>query len=301
MSRLRLLAAALLAACVVSGPCRAWGTEGHRVVALIAEYYLTPATRQRVAAALAVDAGLTPAVPRDIAGAAAWADRYRDSDRNAAGLRYRQTFRWHFVNLDLHRPDLRAACFGHPPLAAGQLPSRGPGRACIVDKIEQFRAQWQAPDTDPAERQLALLFLLHLVADLHQPLHASDNDDEGGNRIDVAAPGLKKGSLHRFWDTAAVRHLDPAAARLAPRLIDGIDAAQRAEWRRGGVADWALEAHALAVRSAYGGLPAAQRDAAGRELRRLSQSYVDEAGAVVALQLRRAGVRLAMLLEPPAR
>lgn len=283
---------------LTAGHCRAWGEEGHRVVGLIAEHYLTPATRQRVAATLAVDAGLTPAVPGDIAGAAAWADRYRDSDRKDAALRYRQTFRWHFVNLNLHRPDLAAACYGRPPLKPGQPASRGPARACIVDKIEQFRAEWLAPSTPPAERQLALLFLLHLVGDVHQPLHASDNDDQGGNVVDVSAPGLKAGSLHRFWDTVAVRRLDSAASRLAPRLIDRISAHQLEQWRRGDVVAWTRESHALAVDPVYAGLPRPPQPSAKGATRRLPPAYLEAAETIVALQLSRAGVRLAQLLEP---
>lgn len=292
--------AALLTATLLLLPgarCWAWGEEGHRVVALIAEHYLTPATRQRVLQTLALDTGMTPAVPADIAAAGGWADRYRDSDRNAAALRYRQTLRWHFVNLALQRPDLRSVCYDRPALAPGQLASRGPGRACIVDKIRQFRAEWLAPSTSPEERQLALLFLLHLVADLHQPLHAGDDDDHGGNDVDVSAPGFKSGSLHRYWDTAVLRGLDKAANRLAPRLIGDITSQQRRQWQSGDADDWAMEANALAAGVAYGKLPSARSGT----VRRLTPEYVDAAEATAALQLSRAGVRLALLLEPAAR
>lgn len=295
---LRFIAIALLTACAACGRCWAWGEDGHRVIALVADHYLTPATRQRIATTLAFDGGLAPAVPRDIASAGPWADRYRDSDRNGAALRYRQTSRWHYVNLDLRTPDLRKACYGRPPLQPDQLAARGPARACIVDKIRQFRAEWLAPDTDPAERQLALLFLLHLVADLHQPLHVSDDGDQGGNRVDLAAPGFKTGSLHRFWDTAIVRRLDSSPTRLAARLVDGIDARQATEWRRGDVVAWAMETHAVAVDAVYAPLPAPQRDTGRRDVLRVGADYVDAAAEATALQLRRAGVRLARMLEP---
>jgi hypothetical protein len=293
-----LLAAAIS---VHAGLCSAWGDDGHEVVALIAEHYLTPATRQKVAATLAgaTDSWQTP----DIGSASTWADRYRDSDRNGARLRYRQTYRWHFVNLDLHRPDLKRACFGHPPLNPGQAASRGPGRACIVDKVEQFRAEWLDPSTDAAERLLALRFLLHLAADMHQPLHASDNDDHGGNQVTVSGPGNIKGSLHRFWDTGVVRRLGRDPEQLARRLIRNIAADQRRQWQRGNAAAWAADSHALAVDAVYGGLPArtgADGAAAGGKpgTYRLPQAYIDRAETVAALQLSKAGVRLAGLLEP---
>lgn len=283
-----------------SSHCRAWGSDGHRVVALIAAHYLTPATRERVAAVLADDSSAD--VARAIADASTWADTYRDSDRNGAGLRYRQTYRWHFINLDLQHPNLYESCFGHPPLQSAQVASRGPGRACIVDKIEQFRAEWLAPDTTPAERLLALRFLLHLVGDLHQPLHASDNADYGGNLVAISGPGLKAGSLHSFWDTQVVRRLAPRADVLAPRLIARISSKQRTEWRRGNVASWSIESNSVARSSVYGALPPASTAPAPSSRKRIAyrlpQSYVDDAEHIAALQLSRAGVRLAYLLEP---
>lgn len=291
--RSALLALAIL---LQGGNCAAWGDDGHEVVALIAEHYLTPATRQRVAATLADIDG--PIATPDIKTASTWADRYRDSDRNGARLRYQKTYRWHFVNLDLQRPDLERACFGHPPLRPGQEASRGPGRACIVDKIEQFRAEWLAPDISRAERLLALRFLLHLAADLHQPLHASDNGDHGGNDATVSGPGNIKGTLHRFWDSGVVRRLGRDPEQLSRRLIGRISADQQRQWQRGTVAAWAAESHALAVDIAYGKLPPPQPGANAKASYRLSQTYVDNAETTAAIQLGKAGVRLALLLEP---
>lgn len=290
---------ALFALCTAlpGGNCFAWGDDGHEVVALIAQYYLTPATRQRVADVLASGSGDAMA-GTGIAGASTWADRYRDSDRKGARLRYRQTFSWHFVNLDLHHPDLDRACFGRPPLRRGQTASRGPGRACIVDKLDQFRAEWLAPGTDPAERLLALRFLLHLAADLHQPLHASDNDDQGGNQVTISGPGKINGSLHRFWDSGVVRRLGRNPEQLAQRLRERISDEQRRQWQRGGPDQWAAESHALAVEAVYGALPAARTDANAKQTTyRLPQTYIDHAETVAALQLSKAGVRLAYLLE----
>lgn len=300
-----LLAVALLPTVLLhNAPCHAWGDDGHRAIAEVARHYLTPATRQRIDQLLATDSG--PLSAPDMAGASVWADKYRDSDRDGARLRYRQTYRWHFINLDLQHPDLEESCFGHPPLRRDQPAARGPARACIVDKIVQFRAEWLAPDTAPAERLLALRFLLHLVGDLHQPLHASDNDDQGGNQVTVSGGGLKNSNLHRFWDTQVVRRLAPNAARLAPELIGGISEQQRGQWQRGDVAAWALESNALAKSTVYGDLPQPQSgrgsrpgDNAGQRISyRLPDSYLDNAETVAALQLRKAGVRLALLLEP---
>jgi hypothetical protein len=308
LAHLKLIAALLLAIC--GRDCWAWGDEGHAVIAQIAMHYVTPATRQKIAAVLAGDNGTL--TTHDIAGESSWADKYRDSDRDPDSAnknnntRYRQTHLWHFVNLDLDAPNLARACFQHRPLAPGQLASQGPAQACIVDKVAQFRGEWLAPQTSPAERLLALQFLLHLVGDLHQPLHASNHDDQGGNLVAVRGPKLKRSTLHRFWDTQLVQRLDRNSETLARRLIARTSAAQYKQWQRGDPASWVLEAHALAKDVVYGQLPQPTPTGEQDSLQsrpqavtyRLSANYIANAETVVATQLIKAGIRLATQLEP---
>jgi hypothetical protein len=168
-----LLAWFLLAVPVTSPrPAFAWGDEGHKVIALIAEHHLDPAVRAKVATLLAADTD--PLTAHDIASEATWADKYRDSDRSTTKVRYEATWRWHFVDIELAQPDLGAACFGHPPLPPGVPASKGPPQACVVDKIDQFAAELGDRATSAPEQLLALKFLLHFVGDLHQPLHAAE-------------------------------------------------------------------------------------------------------------------------------
>ena len=63
--------------------------------------------------------------------------------------------------------------------------SAGSAQDCVVDKIDEFEAELASPSTAPAERLLALKYLLHFIGDLHQPLHASDNEDRGGNCVRI--------------------------------------------------------------------------------------------------------------------
>ena len=194
-------------------PLFAWGDEGHEIIALVADRFLDPAVREKIAGSLAADTGgLT--LP-DIASEATWADRYRYSDRNGSRQHYEQTHQWHFVDIELGDPNLDRACFGHPPLPAETVASNGPARACVVDRIEQFATELADPRTDPEERLVALKFVLHLVGDLHQPLHAANDHDAGGNRKQVAADGFRPGNLHHFWDTEWARRLgdDPQTDR----------------------------------------------------------------------------------------
>src|SRR5580765_5110154 len=173
--RFGVIALVLVTASVALSPrsALAWGDEGHRIVALVADQFLETAIREKIAAMLAADADTLTA--HDIASAATWADRHRDSDRNGDRQHYQQTRNWHFVDVELGDPNLDRACLGHPALPAGTVASNGPAETCIVDKIEQFVAELADPHTDPDERLVALKFVLHLVADLHQPLHAADD------------------------------------------------------------------------------------------------------------------------------
>ncbi len=302
--------------CLKSGPASAWGDEGHEAVGLIAEHYLQPDVRARVLALLERDD--TGLVERDIAHEATWADKFRDSDRDAGKRRYLATRDWHFVDLEIDGMDVTSACYGRQPLPAGVPASAGPAEDCIIDKIEQFDAELENPHTPEEERRLALQFLLHLVGDLHQPLHASDDHDQGGNRKRVSGSGLGSNNLHHDWDTEFVARLGASDTDIARTLIARITEADRVRWSSGTPLDWALETYAVSQKYAYGPLTAASgREASpgeassGAALRgeasrgefsrgpqyHLSATYVDDATAVTAEQLSKAGVRLAFLLN----
>jgi hypothetical protein len=181
----------------------AWGCDGHRAVVFVAERILGAATLSAARATLAaapIDAALRrfcDPVPDDpIADGATWADDYRDVDAT--------TFGWHFI--DVPRDVTLTASNEHKYCAGGD---------CVVDAIvRQFRAL--TTTTDVATKGNALRFLLHLVGDLHQPLHATTNGDRGGNCVPVTyygrAPqenpnGDFSPNLHAVWDSNTIRTL----------------------------------------------------------------------------------------------
>ena len=171
---------------------------------------------------------------------------------------------------------------------------------CVVDKINEFAAELKDPATNPAERLLALQFLLHFVGDLHQPLHSSDDNDAGGNNKKVTAvPALPKsagsssGKLHGFWDTQFVALQGKTETTIANKLIKKITVAKRTQWSKGSASDWAIETYSVAKVNAYGPLPAPGPGGTYT----LPASYVTNAKGVVADQLSKAGVRLAFVLN----
>jgi hypothetical protein len=271
-----------------SRPAAAWGDEGHEVVALVAQAYLDPGVRKKVNALLAADTD--PLTAHDIASEATWPDKVRDSNEGGARQRTRE---WHFVDIEIDSPDLDQACFGHPPVPQGTPASQGPAQDCVVDKIQEFAAELKDPRTDPEEQIVAIKFLLHFIGDMHQPLHASDAHDRGGNDKRVSAEGFKAGNLHHFWDTELVDQLGPDAKTIASDLIGHISESQVSEWSQGTVSDWAMESFRVAKDDAYGQLPAATAHGSYR----LTDDYISMATQDVAVQLSKAGVRLAFVLN----
>lgn len=267
--------ASILCASVL-GPARvwAWGREGHRIVALIAADRLTPAARAQVADLLGPD------VPGAMEAVSTWADEIRDERP--------ETERWHFVDVEISTAGYDAArdC---------------PGGNCVVAQIrkdERLVAEAGLPSSARAE---ALRFLIHFVGDIHQPLHCADHHDRGGNDVRVMLGG-EETNLHAVWDTTVVAALGDDPAAVSALLEARITPQQARAWSRGGPADWANESFAIAKRTIYGPLLAAEEE--GKAIQ-LPDDYAVRERPVAAEQLEKAGVRLAMLLNrafpaPPA-
>lgn len=304
--KFRLLAAVLLGS-FSSTPALAWGDDGHRVIALIARHIIDqqdPQVGDRIDALLAGATDPPSAAAFD--SKATWADDYRESSpaRKAA------TRQWHFIDLLIGNPDRKLACSGNLPLAAGTPASRGPADDCVVRKINQFRRELRDPSVAAAEKKLALLYLLHFVGDLHQPLHSADNHDAGGNSVSVVVGNAEVGTnLHSYWDTRTVRRLGSTPQGIAALLIadlpqavgPGVVSAASDERTYA----WAEEAHSVAREHAYGGLPKMKRNCTirpyGKPARTekcvvLSSKYATAATGKARLQLQRGGARLAAVL-----
>jgi hypothetical protein len=238
----------------------AWSPEGHEIVALVALQELTPAARSQIARLLG-----SPAM---MVHDASWADEIRDHRP--------ETGPWHYVDIPLE--------------AFGYDASRDcPRHDCVVAQIENDVRIVADLKLDERRRTEALRFLIHFVADIHQPLHAEDNDDKGGNAVRVAL-GRRRSSLHRVWDGDVVEALGFDGGRVADALERSITPAQRKAWAFGTPAQWANEAHAIARDHIYPPL-------GGRDQLRLPPDYPKAETAITRAQLSKAGVRLAWLLN----
>ena len=251
------LTLALLSAAAVLG---AWGNEGHQIVGRIAEANLTPKAKQAVDRILATE---------DLPRAATWADRIRPFPEYA----------W---SKPLHYADLSR---GESEFVLSRdCPSEG----CVVQAIHDYAAALGDPGT-PREMQLtSLRFLAHFVGDVHQPLHVGFAEDKGGNDISVSFFG-KTSKLHAVWDTGLIRRLDGNNwETTAARLAASVKPAEKSEWAASlDPTDWANESHQLAVSVAY----------KARDGETVTEQYVQRATPVVEAQLKKAGIRLAAVLN----
>jgi hypothetical protein len=287
----------------------AWGAEGHRIIALVADRLLqaqAPATQKKIANILASDKS-NEWTKTDIASEATWADALREKSPEG---RVAST-NWHYAKLDPTNPDLTKACFGRPALDSLRPASRGPQNDCIVDKIEQFAKELREPKTLESERLADVQFLLNLVGDIHDPLYLIEHNDQTGRCIAVLPPGAKTPvRLNLYWDDTLVAEAagkDPAAA--AGKLAAGLTPAEVQKWSGGTPEEWAKESYELAKKVVYD-LPAAaggkftfpapkgEKDSCGPvAVYRLDNGYRDRAVAAVREQLAKAGIRLAAVLR----
>lgn len=255
---LRIFLAAFLSLSPI--PAFAWGAQGHEIVAAIALQELSPQARAQVVRLLG-----SPAM---LIHDASWADEIRD--------RRPETGRWHYVDIPLNAPSY---------LAVRDCP-RGD---CVVAQIAAAQRVLADPRQSSGARAEALRFLIHLVADIHQPLHAVDNDDRGGNQVRIYLRGDRT-NLHQVWDSRVVEALGYDSAQVAQGIRRSISLPQHKTWQAGSPAAWASESHLVARDQVYPGIQ-------GRRSLRLPPSYVRDKMPVTRQQLAKAGVRLAWLLN----
>ncbi|MCL4793913.1 MAG: S1/P1 nuclease [Bryobacteraceae bacterium] len=237
-----------------------WGRDGHALIGRIAERHLTPEARAAVARLL--EDGET------LSSIGSWADEIRNERR--------ETSTWHYINLPITQPrgDWRAYC---------------PASGCVVSVIPDMMARLRDRSRSRAERAEALKFLTHFVGDLHQPLHTGDRGDRGGNDVPVVFRD-RPGNLHSIWDTPILLWMFERDPGLRARLERGAGYWQRRRIERGTLDDWAWEAHAVARDVVYHHLPDGNPALLG-------EHYARQAAPAVELQVMRAGVRLARLLN----
>jgi hypothetical protein len=250
-------------------PASAWGQLGHRITGDIAESLLSPVARRQVAQLLG-DEPLSAAAT------------YMDRERDALNARWSGSARWHYDN---------------EPVCGNRSYCRDEN--CATAQIKRFQKILGDKYARHDERAMALRLLVHMLGDIHQPLHRADNDDRGGNDVMVRLySGAERRNLHEVYDTELVKQLlartplDEFAAQLLRQHRDEVG-----NWSKGTPTQWAEETHQLALRDVYGRLPGFACGQPERRTITLPTSYVAQARIDTSSQLVKAGARIAAVLN----
>lgn len=292
MKKQMVVFVAITASMIGTPQAYGWSRVGHQTVALIAERRLSTTTLSKVHSILGPGISLA-----DIAGCA---DNIKRHPVNCAGsfqvARDPSSKRQHYINVSV-------ADSPNSMTIMGSCRVQGKTQACNIDQIQDGLAVLKDPAATRAQKQIALMFIVHFVGDLHQPLHnASEVDargrgDGGGNGANVwfmqSAKAKTPTNLHHVWDNviesdAALKRM--GAGTLAEELTAEIQSKDVAAWLKVSVAESALESFLIAKTLIYPAYHAPDG-------KRPSLDYQARMRPVAREQVAKAGVRLAAMLE----
>jgi hypothetical protein len=297
----------------------AWGCKGHQTVAFVAEKHLTPEAQQLVEKLLG-DHPIDPNLRRWcgnattdlLVDASTWPDDVRNERKNGP---------WHYIDIPRgkHQGSFEEYCGAE---------------GCVTRAIEEQRAILKDKSADPLKRAEAIRYLVHFVGDMHQPLHAISNGDNGGNCVAVKYfhhdplpnslhPEREDFSpnLHQIWDTEIVeRDMEVSSPHRYADELDLKFQGQTASWEAAGlrVENWIWESHERAESVVYDAFPekigiepdlkpksCAENNHMGKRMfakhLAVGETYQTSAGRAVETALAEAGVRLAMILNDAAK
>lgn len=237
-----------------------WGQTGHRAAAQVAEHFLSPEARMAVSEILGRE---------DLARASTWPDFMR---ADPSELWQQTADPWHYVTV---------------PAGQDYGEEHAPAQGDAYTALQKFSQTLREPQTEPAtetdDKALALRFIVHIIADLHQPLHVGNGTDRGGNDFAVSFFGQHT-NLHRVWDSQMIDHWQLSYTELANWLLDDITPADYRAWSDPDPKVWIAESAALRAR-----IYPEERD--------LFSSYGFEWKTTIEKRVAQAGVRIAVYLN----
>jgi hypothetical protein len=167
----------------------AWGPHGHELIAELADSLLTSSAKEETLRLLSLEPGQT------LKSISTWADEHRTKD-NA---------KWHFINFPRH------SC-------SFQKERDCNDGECAIEALEKKVAVLSNKSAAPEDRLNALKFVVHIMGDIHQPLHAGFPDDKGGNQYQVQLDE-KSTNLHAFWDNDLITRSNLSRTKYIEQLM----------------------------------------------------------------------------------
>lgn len=283
--------------CCWAAPALSWGNAGHRTVCEIAWRNLTPTARAEVTRLLAAHPVIPVRAPQNLEFG--WACTYPDNPvQGGPGRRSAE----HFVNYPRTTMTVTrsSGCGGTP--------------SCVITAIFSDYARLRNPAASDADRAEALMYLGHWFGDIHQPLHSSFADDQGGNSIN--STGLCTRALHSTWDTCMLVqrvYADDGAPSIAAvqtvaaSWSAGVSDVDRAAWLSTEPWQWSAESYAITIRPnvhyctivgpACQYSPSQMASAAPQTSVLVDRAYIDAAMPDIQRRITQAGLRLAHWLN----
>lgn len=234
----------------------AWGQKGHDVTAYIAECHLTSKAAKRIARVLD---------GHSLVYYSNWMDNASHTDE------YRYTSTWHYANID------EGKTFETMP--------RNP-KGDVVSAVEMLVDSLRQGTMSHHEEKVCLMMLVHLVGDMHSPMHAGHLSDLGGNRVAVKF-FKRQTNLHSVWDSDLVEAAHRWGYSEWQREIDRYTKTQREEIAQDEIKDWFMETASLCA-EIYRSTPQGST---------ISYDYIARYTPLIEEQFCRGGYRLARLLN----
>lgn len=232
-----------------------WGSTGHRTIGKIAESHITKKAKKQIDNLLQ---------GQGLAFVSTYGDDIKSDDQ------YKKFYDWHFVNF---------------PFDTTYEDSEKSPKGDIVAGINYCIKVLKDPGSSNQDKVFYLKFLVHLVGDLHQPLHVGRSEDKGGNDIKVQWH-YKNSNLHRVWDSDMIESWNMSYTELANNAKI-LSKEQVSAIEKGTLMDWTYESQALA-KKVYA---SAEMD------EKLGYKYSYEHFDLARSQLQKSGIRLAKILN----
>lgn len=238
-----------------------FGYNQHQIIAWIAWQYMDQDVRETVGDLLG-EQGV-----ESFMAVSTWADEIRGDSR------YNYAYPYHYVNIAQNSDvyDRKRDC---------------PQDACIVEAVNRYSKVLTQPSVRDSIKSEALKFVIHFAGDIHQPLHAGFAEDRGGNDIPVLLNG-EVTNLHSAWDWGILATQSFTVSAYADSLYRTITPTNHQQWSNLSAGSWASESFQLSKHYVY-------TVEAGETL---TTEYVGRGIGILDEQIKRAGVRLAALLN----
>jgi hypothetical protein len=232
-----------------------WGSTGHRTIGEIASSYLNCKTKRKIKKLLN---------KKSLAFVSTFADEIKSDDR------YKKFYTWHYINI---------------PLDAMYDRSKSNPEGDLVSGIEYCETIIKNKNTTDDDKAFYLKLLIHLIGDLHQPMHVGLAEDKGGNDFKLQW-FYNDTNLHSVWDSKMIEDYGMSYSELA-KNSDYLTKKQIKNIQKGTVIDWVNETHILS-NEVYNSVKPGEN---------LRYNYSYKYFGIVRSQLQIAGIRLAKVLN----